>query len=95
MNGITAELYNLANGCAASSDGVAVKICRDAIAEIDQLKGIVKHALEVLQLDFGYSPENPCRYGHHPLRHQLLWNQAIEVLGEIPDVEKQRVAETE
>ena len=61
--------------------------------EIKQLKDIVEHALGVLQLDFGYSPENPCRYGHHPLRHQCLWTDAVEALGKIPDVEEHRVAE--
>ena len=40
------ELINLANGSAQHGDTLAVKICRDAIAEIEQLQGIVAVAIQ-------------------------------------------------
>lgn len=41
MAEVTAELINLANGCAAAGDTLAAKICRDAIAEVARLQAIV------------------------------------------------------
>lgn len=41
MNAVIAELVNLANGCAASGDLLATKICGDAIVEIKRLQAIV------------------------------------------------------
>ena len=41
MNAITAELTNLANGSLSAGDRLAAKICRDAIAEINRLQGLV------------------------------------------------------
>lgn len=66
--------------------------------EVDRLEAelqkLATQALVVLQLDFGYSPGLPCRYGNHPLRHQSLWDQSLRVLeGKIPDVEETRAIE--
>ena len=52
-------------------------------AHIDTLeakaKRLADQALVVMQLDLGYSEERPCRHGLHPIRHQLLWEDALNI----------------
>ena len=44
-----------------------------------QAKRLADQALVVMQLDLGYSEERPCRHGWHPIRHQLLWEDALNI----------------
>lgn len=60
------------------------------------LEFIATQSLIVLQLDFGYSPDLPCRYGQHPMRHSSLWNESLRVLGdENPEIERTKLPDVE
>lgn len=55
--------------------------------EVSSLEFLAEQALIVLVGDHGYSNDIPCRYGHHPLRHSILWDAVERALG------KERMAE--
>lgn len=49
---------------------------------MSDIQELARQSLSIMVLDLGYDLRLPPTYGHHPIRHTLLWEQCRSALGD-------------